>query len=292
MRIITIFFQWLSLLISGLGLFRNYNILERNNELNTFLSSNISEMIKYSMNDTDLKIGFFIFISFLIIFIILSKKSNKMKVNYNKKINKIYDIINYINNNGENISEDMTLLSKPEEPRMNGFFGLILMGILFIIVRLTYAILFERQVRTPVVDPVMLVLFLIILLISLYKLFKPSLGKVAEYEYQKAIYNNRLKLNEKFKSKFIILKDFDESKYANIKIININDRKQENAMFKIYIQAELLKANAIVLNDSNISTQVYGSVSTNSRGDVSGGTSSSNTFHFTVTLVKKINNSK
>jgi len=169
----------------------------RNNELDTFLSSNISEMIKYSMNDTDLKIGFFIFISFLIIFIILSKKSKKIKVNYNKKINKIYDVINYINNNGENISEDMTLLSKPEEPRMNGFLGLILMGILSFIVMLTYAILFERKntAITPAVDPVMLLLFLIILFIGLYKLFKPfkpSLEKVAEYEYQKAIYNRTL----------------------------------------------------------------------------------------------------
>jgi len=58
-------------------------------------------------------------------------------------------------------------------------------------------------------------------------------------------------------------------------------------MFDIYMEAYKYNADAIIINDSNVSTHVHGSVSTSVFSkNVSGRTTSTNIFHITATLVR------
>jgi len=123
--------------------------------------------------------------------------------------------------------------------------------------------------------------------------FKPSKKSLENYRNDLIDYFGNIQLRNYLKNKFPILTHFDEDKYNNITTINLKDYNEDKAMFQMYLEAELLGADAIILNDTNVSTKVSGHISTNSRGEVSGGTSSSNMFHITATLVKrKIENNK
>ncbi|MGB5791307.1 hypothetical protein [Poseidonibacter sp.] len=189
-----------------------------------------------------------------------------------------------IDNSWMDIEQNLVLTDEPKEPTLNQFQVIVLLGGAFAIIAKVFEDIHAKDIHY------ISIMFFIIVLIGIYKIFKPSQKKWDQYEHNKNVYKHRLALNEKFKSKFIILNEFDESKYTNLQILNVEDRTQEKAMYKIYANAELLHADAIIINNSNVSTQVYGSVSTDSKGSVSGRTSSSNTFHFTVTLLKKISN--
>jgi len=237
----------------------------------------------------------------------MCKKCNEVYTSLDMKngyCKECYDPKKDPTNNWMDITKNLSLTDKPKEPMMNQFLALVLLGSFVGLMALFYQallgisdivkekkdllLLYETE---PIIGILVIVIFVVIiptmLFIGLYKLFKPSKKREEEYTHNTKAYNYRLKLNEEFKNKFIILKDFDESKYINIKNFNVEERTQEKAMYKIYAHAEAFKADAIILNSSNIATHVHGSVSTNLRGDVSGGTSSSNTFHFTATLVKK-----
>ncbi|RLA78986.1 MAG: hypothetical protein DRG78_13875 [Epsilonproteobacteria bacterium] len=83
-------------------------------------------------------------------------------------------------------------------------------------------------------------------------------------------------VNDYFKEIFILL-DKLPSNYTETKIINSKSSMSKQAMFEIYMQAYKFNADALIINDSNVSTSVSGR---------KGSTSSSNTFYITATLVR------
>ena len=93
-------------------------------------------------------------------------------------------------------------------------------------------------------------------------------------------------INEYFKKRFILLDSLSEN-YTETKIINKTNLTNDKLMFDIYMEAYKFNADAIVINDSNITTHISGSVSANIIGKGSSGTTTStNQFHITATLVK------
>ena len=97
---------------------------------------------------------------------------------------------------------------------------------------------------------------------------------------------NAKEINSYFKERFLILDNLPNS-FNDKLIITKQSSKYEDAIFDIYMEAYKFDADAIIINDSNVSTHVKGSVSTSAFGkNVSGKTTSTNTFHITATLVR------
>lgn len=88
-------------------------------------------------------------------------------------------------------------------------------------------------------------------------------------------------INEYFKNRFLIIDSLPHN-HNETKVINITQGDQLSLMFDIYMEAYKFNADAIVINDSNVTTHVSGSTSRSGRGS----TSSSNKFHTTATLVR------
>ncbi len=104
-----------------------------------------------------------------------------------------------------------------------------------------------------------------------------------EYKKRK---REAIEINNYFKKRFLLLDTIPEN-ISNTKIVNTKALTDEEAMFNLYMEAYKYDADSIVINDSNVSTHVVGSVKSNIiGGGVSGSTTSSNTFHITATLVK------
>jgi len=104
-------------------------------------------------------------------------------------------------------------------------------------------------------------------------------------EYRLRVKNAK-EINKYFKERFLIL-DNMPSTFSNKLIVNKKSTKYEDTMFDIYMEAYKFNADAIIINDSNVSTHIKGSVSTSIlTKSVSGKTTSTNTFHITATLVR------
>lgn len=104
-------------------------------------------------------------------------------------------------------------------------------------------------------------------------------------EYKLRVKNAK-KINSYFKERFLILDSLPNT-FNDKLIVNKQSSKYEDAMFDIYMEAYKFDADAIIINDSNVSTHAQGSVSTSVFSkNVSGRTTSTNTFHITATLVK------
>lgn len=95
-----------------------------------------------------------------------------------------------------------------------------------------------------------------------------------EYKIRK---KNANIINEYFKKRFSLLDAIPEN-YLEIKTIEAYSGKKEAAMFDICMDAYKFNADAIVINNSNVITQVTSFVK-----DV---TTTTNTFNITATLVK------
>lgn len=119
--------------------------------------------------------------------------------------------------------------------------------------------------------PIFVISFL--LSFTMYLFAKPSDKK--KQEYARAV-----RINNYFKTRFPILKEF-KPEFTNLGIANAEYRFKQQAMFNVYMQAHKADADAIVLNSDNTSTNVHGEV----RGG-SGYTSSTTSFHIMATLVK------
>lgn len=92
---------------------------------------------------------------------------------------------------------------------------------------------------------------------------------------------DRMIINEYFQNRFSILESLPQG-YENKKVITKKNGDQISTMFDIYMEAYKYDADAIVLNDSNVSTHITGSTSRGGKGS----TRSYNTFHITATLIK------
>jgi len=93
-------------------------------------------------------------------------------------------------------------------------------------------------------------------------------------------------INEYFQNRFLLLNETPLN-YKEQRSIIQKGKDQEEAMFNIYKEAYKFNADAIVLNDSNVSTKINGSVSANIIGKGSSGkTTSTNTTSITATLVR------
>lgn len=88
-------------------------------------------------------------------------------------------------------------------------------------------------------------------------------------------------INEYFQNRFPILESLSQG-YKDKKVVTKKNGDQISTMFDIYMEAYKYDADAIVLNDSNVSTHIVGSTSRSGKGS----TNSYNTFHITATLVK------
>lgn len=88
-------------------------------------------------------------------------------------------------------------------------------------------------------------------------------------------------INEYFQNRFPILESLPQG-YKDKKVVTKKHGDQISTMFDIYMEAYQYDADAIVLNDSNVSTHIIGSTSRGGKGS----TNSYNTFHITATLVK------
>lgn len=124
---------------------------------------------------------------------------------------------------------------------------------------------------------VILFLFLITILYVIY-LIIPS-------------YSERLEkitiINQYFKKRFIILNSFNDQEHKTLGIHQEDGKDREDVFFNIFMNAYKVNADAIILNDSSVSTSI--SASSSSKYGTTGG-SSSNTFHITATFVKYLNN--
>ena len=99
-------------------------------------------------------------------------------------------------------------------------------------------------------------------------------------------YKHLHSINNYFKDRFILLDKLPAS-YAETNIINKTNNSTEAVLFDIYMEAYKLNTDYIVINNSNVSTQVSGTTSTGIFSkSVSGKTTSTNKFHITATLVK------
>ncbi len=111
--------------------------------------------------------------------------------------------------------------------------------------------------------------------------------KIAKTNYKQHLIN--LQIFEYFKQAFPILSEVKHY-HNNIGLVSSEAESYDGALFDIYMEVYNKNADAIVLNDSNVSTQVSGSVKTtgifNSHKKVEGTTTSKNTFHLTATLIK------
>ena len=93
-------------------------------------------------------------------------------------------------------------------------------------------------------------------------------------------------INEYFKKRFILLDSLSEN-HTETKIINKTNLTNDRLMFDIYMEAYKFNADAIVINDSNVTTHISGRTSSNIIGKGSSGTTTStNKFHITATLVR------
>ncbi len=119
----------------------------------------------------------------------------------------------------------------------------------------------------------------VVIMIIIGILIKPNEDETEEHQ-------RILSINTWFKKQYPLLNEFKTQEHILLDTIDVEDEDKSIAMFEIYMNAYKLNADAIVLNSSNISTEVYGKVSTTSRGHSSGTTSSSNTFHITATIIQ------
>ncbi|MFT5835627.1 MAG: hypothetical protein ACI9RG_000520 [Sulfurimonas sp.] len=105
---------------------------------------------------------------------------------------------------------------------------------------------------------------------------------------KRTIYEHNTRLSEiykYFKIKFPIMHEFKQLEHEVIDVINDKSEDMESLMFIIYMQAYKVQADAIIMNSSGTSTNVYGSISSGPKGSVSGHTYSENEFHIMTTLI-------
>lgn len=97
---------------------------------------------------------------------------------------------------------------------------------------------------------------------------------------------HRMAINEYFQNRFPVI-DALPANCSKSRIINVTQSDHESLMFDVFMEAYKFDADAVVINNSNVATHVSGSVSTSIIGkNTSGRTTSTNSFHMTVTLVK------
>lgn len=89
----------------------------------------------------------------------------------------------------------------------------------------------------------------------------------------------------KIKNNTLILSEFNPAQHLLIEIINSEGFTQEGTMWQIYKRANLVEADAIIINSSNVTThtQVKTSVS---NGSVSTSSTNTDIFYITATLIK------
>ncbi|MDD2449964.1 MAG: hypothetical protein PHS42_08740 [Sulfurimonas sp.] len=105
--------------------------------------------------------------------------------------------------------------------------------------------------------------------------------KPVEEEYERVN-----KIYEYFKKQYPILKEFNPDKHSVLDTVNISSKDSNLINFNTYMQAHKLKADYIVINDSNSSSHVSGSFTT--RGSiVPGNIKSTNTFHANISFIAK-----
>ncbi len=128
-------------------------------------------------------------------------------------------------------------------------------------------------------DPILaMVLFPIVLIISVLvstrlPIFKRKIEKIK-------------KIFDFFQKRFPIV-DKIPIHYSDSKVVLIKEEAHDRLMFKVYLEAYKFDADVIVINDSNVSTDVSGSISSNIIGKGSSGDiKSKNTFHITATLIR------
>ena len=126
--------------------------------------------------------------------------------------------------------------------------------------------------------------FIFIILPFLIVFLFPVLIKLTP-EYRQRVKNIEI-IKDYFKKRFILFNSMPNT-FSESKIVSAKSNSYESTMFKIYQEAYNFDADAIVINDSNVSTHVKGSIKSNViSGGVSGTTTSTNIFHITATLVR------
>ena len=117
----------------------------------------------------------------------------------------------------------------------------------------------------------------IVLLVSFF-IAKPSKKALEEYW-------EILAMEEKIRNNILVLSEFNPEQHLLIETLNSEGYTQRGTMWQIYRRADLMEADAIIINSSNVTTHTHMSTSINN-GSISTSSTNTDKFYITATLVK------